>query len=79
MFGAISYAPIVRIHIGPLSISPHGLFIAIGFMVGAWFMLPQSRKRGIPDDEVYPLFTRARTSEPMAALASMRASAAPKQ
>ncbi|MDQ3896856.1 MAG: prolipoprotein diacylglyceryl transferase [Actinomycetota bacterium] len=59
MLGAISYDPIVRIHIGPLSISPHGLFIAIGFMVGAWFMLPQSRKRGIADDVVYPLFTRA--------------------
>ena len=59
MLGAISYDPIVRIEIGPLSISPHGLFIAIGFMVGAWFMLPQSRKRGMPDEEVYPLFTLA--------------------
>ncbi|MGH9265410.1 MAG: prolipoprotein diacylglyceryl transferase [Acidimicrobiales bacterium] len=59
MFGAISYDPIVRVNIGPLSISPHGVFIAVGFMVGAWFMLPQSRKRGMPDDVVYPLFTRA--------------------
>ncbi len=59
MLGTISYNPIVRIHIGPLSISPHGVFIAIGFMVGAWFMLPQSRKRGMPDDVVYPLFTLA--------------------
>jgi len=59
VLGAISYDPIVRITIGPLSISPHGLFIAIGFMVGAWFMLPQSRKRGISDDVVYQLLTRA--------------------
>ena len=59
MLGAISYDPIVRIHIGPLSISPHGLFIAIGFMVGARFMLPESRKRGMSDDVIYPLFTRA--------------------
>lgn len=59
MFGAISYDPIVRVNIGPLSISPHGVFIAVGFMVGAWFMLPQSRKRGMPDDVIYPLFTRA--------------------
>src|SRR5215210_1592465 len=59
VLGAISYDPIVRIHIGPLSVSPHGIFIAIGFMVGAWFMLPQSRKRGMPDDIVYPLFTLA--------------------
>jgi phosphatidylglycerol:prolipoprotein diacylglycerol transferase len=28
-------------------------------MVGARFMLPQSRKRGMSDDVVYPLFTRA--------------------
>lgn len=59
MLGAISYNPIVRIELGPLSISPHGIFIAIGFMVGAWFMLPQSRKRGMSDDVVYPLFTLA--------------------
>jgi phosphatidylglycerol:prolipoprotein diacylglycerol transferase len=59
VLGAISYDPIVRVHIGPLSISPHGVFIAVGFMVGAWFMLPESRKRGMADDVIYPLFTRA--------------------
>lgn len=59
MLGAIAYDPLVRIGLGPLSVSPHGLFIAIGFMVGAWFMLPESRKRGMADDDVYPLFTRA--------------------
>lgn len=59
MLGVISYNPIVRVHFGPLSISPHGVFIAVGFMVGAWFMLPQSRKRGMSDDDIYPLFTRA--------------------
>jgi phosphatidylglycerol:prolipoprotein diacylglycerol transferase len=59
VLGAISYNPIVTIELGPLSVSPHGIFIAIGFMVGAWFMLPQSRKRGISDDVVYPMFTLA--------------------
>jgi phosphatidylglycerol:prolipoprotein diacylglycerol transferase len=59
VLGVISYDPIVRVNLGPLSISPHGVFIAIGFMVGARFMLPQSRKRGMSDDVVYPLFTRA--------------------
>jgi phosphatidylglycerol:prolipoprotein diacylglycerol transferase len=59
VLGVISYNPVVRVHLGPLSISPHGVFIAIGFMVGAWFMLPQSRKRGMSDDDIYPLFTRA--------------------
>jgi phosphatidylglycerol:prolipoprotein diacylglycerol transferase len=59
LLSVISYDPLVRIHLGPLSISPHGIGIAVGFMVGARFMLPQSRLRGIPDEEVYPLFTRA--------------------
>jgi phosphatidylglycerol:prolipoprotein diacylglycerol transferase len=59
VLGVISYNPVVRVHLGPLSISPHGVFIAIGFMVGASFMLPQSRRRGMSDEDVYPLFTRA--------------------
>ncbi len=59
MLGAISYDPILRIGLGPLSVSPHGLGIAIGFLIGARFMLPASRAKGIPDDLVYPLFTRA--------------------
>jgi phosphatidylglycerol:prolipoprotein diacylglycerol transferase len=59
VLGAISYDPVVRIHLGPISISPHGLGIAIGFLVGARFMLPRSRAKGIPDDLVYPLFTLA--------------------
>ncbi len=59
MLGAISYDPILRIELGPLSVSPHGLGIAIGFLLGARFMLPASRAKGIPDELVYPLFTRA--------------------
>lgn len=59
MLGAISYDPIVRIHLGPLSISPHGVGIAIGFLLGARFMLPRSRAKGMADDSIYPLFTRA--------------------
>ena len=59
MLGAISYDPIVRIELGPLSISPHGLAIAVGFLVGARFMLPRSRAKGMPDEVIYPLFTRA--------------------
>ena len=59
MLGAISYDPLVHIELGPLSISPHGLGIAAGFLIGAQLMLPTSRRKGIPDDEVYPLLTRA--------------------
>jgi phosphatidylglycerol:prolipoprotein diacylglycerol transferase len=56
---SISYHPLVHIKIGPLSISPHGLGIAIGFLLGAQLMLPAARKRGITDDDVYALLTRA--------------------
>ena len=59
MLGAISYDPIVRIELGPVSVSPHGLGIALGFLVGARVMLPRSRAKGIPDELVYPLFTLA--------------------
>ena len=59
ILSVISYDPLVRIHLGPFSLSPHGIGIAVGFLIGARFMLPESRKRGIPDEEVYPLFTRA--------------------
>lgn len=58
-YGAISYEPIVDITLGPLTVSPHGIGIAVGFLVGARFMLPRSRARGMPDHLVFPLFTRA--------------------
>jgi phosphatidylglycerol:prolipoprotein diacylglycerol transferase len=59
LLGSISYDPIVKIHLGPLSISPHGIGIAVGFLVGARLMLPESRRKGISDDLVYTLLTRA--------------------
>jgi len=59
VLAAISYDPILRIGFGPLSISPHGIGIAIGFLIGARLMLPASRAKGMADEIVYPLFTRA--------------------
>lgn len=59
MLAAISYDPIVRIELGPLSISPHGLGIAVGFLLGARLMLPLARAKGMVDEVTYPLFTRA--------------------
>lgn len=59
ILAAISYTPLVEIELGPIAVSPHGLGIAVGFLIGAQFMLPTSRRKGIPDDAVYPLFTRA--------------------
>jgi phosphatidylglycerol---prolipoprotein diacylglyceryl transferase len=59
LLAAISYDPIVRIHIGPLSISPHGVGIAVGFLVGARLMVPEAERKGITADQVYALLTRA--------------------
>jgi len=59
VLGAISYHPVVHVKIGPLSISPHGVGIAVGFLLGARLMLPAANRKGIRDDQVYALLTRA--------------------
>jgi phosphatidylglycerol:prolipoprotein diacylglycerol transferase len=59
VLGAFSYDPIVNIDIGPFQISPHGVGIALGFLLGARLMLPAARRHGITDDDVYALLTRA--------------------
>jgi phosphatidylglycerol:prolipoprotein diacylglycerol transferase len=57
--GAISYNPIVKVHIGPLAISPHGVGIALGFLAGARLMMPAAKAKGITEDDVYSLLFRA--------------------
>ena len=59
MLAAISYHPIVRIHLGPLSISPHGIGIAVGFLIGARLMVPAAERRGITAEQVYAHVKRA--------------------
>ena len=59
MLAAISYHPIVRIHLGPLPISPHGIGIAVGFLIGARLMVPAAERKGITAEQVYALLTRA--------------------
>lgn len=59
MLGAISYDPLVHIQLGPLSISPHGIGIAAGFLLGARLLLPRTRQLGIDDDDVYSMLSRA--------------------
>jgi phosphatidylglycerol:prolipoprotein diacylglycerol transferase len=59
VLAAISYDPLVRVDLGPLAISPHGIGIALGFLLGARLMLPAARKQGIDDDDVYSLLARA--------------------
>ena len=59
MLAAISYEPLVRIELGPLAVSPHGIFTALGFLVGARLMLADTCRRGIPDDDMFAILTRA--------------------
>ena len=56
---ALDYSPIVNLHIGPLAVSPHGIGTAVGFLAGARLLLPATRARGINDELVYRLLTRA--------------------
>ncbi|HKN90071.1 MAG TPA: prolipoprotein diacylglyceryl transferase family protein, partial [Acidimicrobiia bacterium] len=55
----LRYDPLVRIHLGPLSISPQGMGIAVGFLLGSYFFLGWCRKAGLTDDQVYSLVNRA--------------------
>ena len=59
VFAYLRYDPLVRIHLGPLSISPHGMGIAVGFLLGSYFFLGWCRKAGLTDDQVYSLVNRA--------------------
>lgn len=59
VIAAISYDPIVHIEIGPLNISPHGIGIAVGFLLGARLMMPEAKRQGIREDHVYTILIRA--------------------
>lgn len=59
VLAAISYDPLVRIELGPLSVSPHGIGIALGFLIGARLMLPAAKEKGMEEDKIYPLLTLA--------------------
>lgn len=54
----LDYTPIVTIGLGPLSVSPHGLGTAIGFMAGARLLLGATRRLVIPDELVYKALVR---------------------
>lgn len=41
---------LTRIDAGPVAISPHGIGIAVGFLIGAQFMARRARSRGGPDE-----------------------------
>lgn len=59
LWSAPTYEPLVRIGVGPLQVSPHGIFTALGFLVGAWFFLRETRVRDIDDDVVISMLASA--------------------
>ena len=59
MLAAIAYHPVVRIHLGPLSVSPHGVGIAVGFLLGARRFVPIMTEQGVPEETIYSMVTRA--------------------
>lgn len=52
VLAALSYRPIVRIDLGPLSVSPHGLLTVIGFLIAARCLRSDTRRHGIADDDL---------------------------
>jgi len=59
VLGAISYDPLVHIELGPLSVSPHGIGIAVGFVAGTRLMIPVAQRCGWDLDKVYACVVRA--------------------
>jgi len=53
------FDPIVKIHLGPLAVSPHALGIVFGFLAGARLARPEMRRRGITDAQLYDCLYRA--------------------
>jgi len=41
-----------RIRIGSVAISPHGIGIAAGYLLGAWWMLREGPKRGVSEEHI---------------------------
>lgn len=53
MFATVGWPIIDRVHvIGGFSLSPHGVFIAVGFLFGAWWLLREGPRRGMSVDDL---------------------------
>jgi phosphatidylglycerol---prolipoprotein diacylglyceryl transferase len=46
----LAWEIIPRLELGPLSISPHGIGIALGYLIGAQLMVRRARRKGGPDE-----------------------------
>lgn len=53
VLGSIGWPVLDRIRFGgPFAVSPHGLGIAIGFMIGAWLLTKLAPRRGISEEHI---------------------------
>ena len=59
VLAGISYDPLLRIDLGPLELSPHGIGIAVGVLIGARLALPAAERRGISAEQFYDVLTWA--------------------
>lgn len=51
----LSWPVLDRIHLGPFEISPHGIGIAVGYVLGALWMAREGPKRGLDEDHVWTI------------------------
>jgi phosphatidylglycerol:prolipoprotein diacylglycerol transferase len=51
----VSWPVLDRIRLGPLAISPHGVGIAVGYLLGSWWLLREGKKRGMAEEHVSAL------------------------
>ncbi len=47
LLASISYPPVPLVEVGPLRLSLHGVFAALGFLAGAWIATRDVRRRGL--------------------------------
>lgn len=59
MAATISYTPIPGLELGPLTLSLHGLFAALGFLAGAWLLLRLAAARGYDTEGIQSILTWA--------------------
>jgi phosphatidylglycerol---prolipoprotein diacylglyceryl transferase len=52
LLAVVGWPVLDRIRLGPLSVSPHGLGIAAGYLAGSWWMIREGRKRGLAEEHV---------------------------
>jgi phosphatidylglycerol:prolipoprotein diacylglycerol transferase len=59
VLATISYPPIPALELGPLTLSLHGLFAALGFLAGAWLLVRLAGRRGYDTLKIQSVLTWA--------------------